>query len=437
MADLFTSEFLNFSIEIADDQFSAFLTIRGTDDFLCEQELLELIAKTGITYGFSQATQMIEEKGIKKLPNQPFPFAIGDLPKAPEIEFSPLIDADKCYKPNDDSLSKLKSMQRVQKGDPLAHLFVTKPSVVGKNIFGFEVTHEMYENQVINDYLGDNVAYSVERGQIIATASGYPYMDELPRMHVKSEFTVEGGLDSSFAERDFFGTIVVNGDVSDKVRLNIVGDLIVNGNIVDAEISVDGNITVSGTIKDCDNPGIIATGKIEFQAAENSKIVAGNIINFKKSIYFCKVLAENSITGDEETSSIVGGVCQSGENVEVSIIGNTGSIGTEVEICISPYTKERLYIISKQMLKLKEQNQTGNIEYIDLQEEQARYELRLEDKINQMIKNLENLPKHIIVYKKIFPGSYIRILKKSKHLTEEMNRVSFSIVNSELVADIF
>jgi len=438
MADSFTSEQGNFIIEVADDQFSAFLTIKTAEDFLSEGELLDLIAKTGITYGYDQAAQMIAEKGIHKVPDQPFPLAIGDIPKAPEIEFSPLINTENCFKPqSDDPLTSLKNMKRIQKGEPLAHLFVTKPSVVGKNIFGFEVTHEMYENQVINDYLGENVIYSAERGQILAAVSGYPYMDELPRMHVRSEFVLDKDIDSSFTETDFFGSIVVNGNICDKVRLHISGDLVVNGNINDAEVIVEGSLTVNGDIKECVNPGIVASGKVTFNSAENSKIVSGDTVTFKKSAYYCRILAENGIFGDPDSSSIVGGVYQSGEHIEVAIIGNTGSLSTEVEIAISPYTKEKLHLISKQMLKLKEQNLTGKIEYLDLQDEQGKYEAILEDKINQMIKNIENLPKHINVYRKIFPGSYIRILKKSKHITEEMNRVSFSIVNNELSADVF
>ena len=141
--------------------------------------------------------------------------------------------------------------------------------------------------------------------------------------------------------------------------------------------------------------------------------------------------------GNEDSSTIVGGMISSGEHVEVAIIGNTGSIGTEIEIAISPYTKERMLHITKQMTKMKEDRQTTKMEYLNLQEELSNFEMHLEDKINLIIKNMENLPKHIMAYKKIFPGAYIRILKKSKHVTEELNRVSFSIVNSELIAEQF
>jgi uncharacterized protein (DUF342 family) len=436
MSEVYESEFGNFVIETSDDKFTAFLTIKETEDFIDEKELLDLIAKASITHGFAQAQYLVETKQIKKIAGQPFPLACGDTPKPPEIEFSPLINTDKCYDMTMEShFTKLKSIQRVEKGEPLAHLFITKPSQIGTNIFGEEVVPESYDTQIINDYLGDNVSYSAERGQIIADKAGYPYMDELSRIHVKSEFIMDKNIDLTFPEGDFFGNLVVNGDVIDKVKLSIDGDLIVNGHIIDAEIEVTGDIFVSGDIKDCKSPGILAAGKISFNGAENSKITAGGTVSFTKSIHFCKVLAENGIFGNEETSSIVGGVCQSGEHVEVAIIGNTGSLATEVEISISPYTKEKMVNVSKQMLNLKEMGLTGNIEYIDLQDILSSLEATLEEKVNIIIKNIENLPKHILAYKKIFPGSYIRILKKSTHITTEHNKVSFSIVNGELTKD--
>jgi uncharacterized protein (DUF342 family) len=438
MSNILQSENQLFTIEIADDKFSAFLTVESTAEFMNEQDLLDLIAQSGITYGFTQAKQMIEAKNIQKQPGQPFPLAIGDIAKAPEIEFSPLINLEKCYDATLESdFVKIKTIQRIAKGEPLAHLFITKPSKVGINIYGVEVAPEAYDAQLINGYLGDNVIYSADRGQILADKSGYPYMDELSRMHVRSDFTLDKNLDLTFTETEFFGNLIVNGDIMDKVSLKITGDLIVNGSIVDADIDVDGDITVEGIIKDCKEPGVIATGSINFHSAENSKIVAGQTVNFKKSITFCKVLAENGLYGSPETSTIVGGVSQSGEHVEVAIIGNTGSIGTEVEISISPYTKEKMLNISKQMMKLRELNLTKNTEYTSLQDDLSELETKLEDKINSMIKNIENLPRHIMVYKKIFPGSYIRILKKSIHISEEYNKVCFNIVNGELLKDTF
>jgi hypothetical protein len=331
----------------------------------------------------------------------------------------------------------VKNLYYVQKGEPLAHLFVTKHGKAGVNIFGEEVHPDSLESQFVEQYLGENVSYSLERGQVIADKSGYPYMDELSRIHIKHEFKIDKNLDLSTGDIEFSGSLVVQGDIIDKIKLKLTGDLTVYGDINDAEIEVKGNIVVEGDILDCKSPGIFSAGTVTFNSAENSKIVAGEKIHFKKSIQFCKIVAENGVYGKEDSSTIVGGICNSGEHIETAVIGNTGSIGTEIEITISPYTKECMLNLTKQMLRLKELSMEDTPEYHALHDELGNLEIKLENEINNMLKNQDNLPKHILAFKKVFPGTYIRILKKSMLLSEEKNRVSFSIINGELTNETY
>ena len=433
MSGKYESEFGNFLIEIAEDNFVAYLTIMPNKDFINEKELLDLIERTQISFGFEEAQEFVKEKGIVKTNDQPFPLAMGTKPKDPEIEFSTLFDINYCYKTSHgNQFNVLKSLIKVKKGEPLAHLFVTKQSKAGTNIFGERVDPIKMENQIIENYLGENVSYSQERGQIIAEKSGYPYMDDLSLIHVKSEFMLDKNLDLTFEDMDFFGSLTVNGDIMDKVKIKLEGDLTVHGDINDAEIEVKGNIIVIGDIVNCKTPGVFATGKISFTSAENSKIVSGDRVEFSKNMHFCRIVAEKGLYGHEENSSIVGGVYQSGEHIEVAVIGNTGGIGTEVEISISPFTKETMINITKQINQMNELELTYTPEYQNLEDEIGNLEHKLEDEINSMLKIMDNLPKHILAFKKIFPGTYIRVLKKSTHITEELTRVSFSIINGEL-----
>ena len=438
MAEIYESDFGNYVIEVSDDKFSAYLTIAHRNDFLSEKELVDLIAKTNISFGFDEARELVASKNIEKNYDQPFPIAIGVKPKSTEVEFSPLFDTENSYHPKlGNQFDKIQRLCKIKKGEPVAHLFVTKEGKAGMNIFGEEVDTELYENHIVENYLGDNVTHSHERGQIIAQSSGYPYMDELSRVHVKAEFVIDKNLDLTFNDMNFFGSLIVQGDIMDKIKLKIEGDLTVHGEIKDAELDINGDITVEGDIIDCKNPGIIASGNINLNSAENSKITSGGKVNFKKNLQFSRIVAENGLFGNQDSSTLVGGVYISGEHIETSVIGNIGGISTEVEISISPYTKECMLNVSKQMLKLKELNLTDSDEYNKLHDELNALEIKLENDINTVLKNQENLPKHIMAFKKIFPGTYIRILKKSMHLKEELNRVSFSIVNGDLTNEAY
>ena len=439
MSKIFKSENGVFLLEVSDDGFLAELTVLSKennnenqhstvlDSFINETELVNILQTSQITHGFGEALE------IEKDFNKPFPIALGIKAKNPEIEFSPLFDTNKCFKKTiGNHFHLLKNYLRVSKGEPLAHLFVTKNSKPGIDIYGNTIEPLFHEDVIIENYLGENVVYSKERGQIIAERTGYPYMDEEQRIHVKSEFILDRDLDLTFEDMDFYGSLLINGDVIDKVKLKLTGDLTVKGNIKDADIEVDGNIHVEGDIVNCKSPGIYASGTITLTSAENSKIVAGNKVNFKKNLHFCKVVAEHGLYGNENTGHIVGGVYQSGEHIETAFIGNTSGIATEVEISISPYKKEKMEIINKLMNKLKDLELENSKDYLALHEELNNLEMCLEEEINLILKNQENLPKHIIAYKKVYSAIYVRILKKSMHITEELNKVNFSIVDGEL-----
>ena len=443
MSRIIKSENEIFTIEISEDNFTATLSINSENatkyqGFIDETELINLVKKAKIAHGFEEAFEKLQNENFEKKDNIPFIIATGVKSKEPEIEFSPLFNTDKGY--NDSIGNKyhlLNNFARVNKGEALAHLFITKHSKPGMDIFGNSSDPDFSEENLIENYLGENVTYSKERGQIIASKTGYPYMDDTPKIHVKSDFVLDTNLDLTFEDMDFYGSMIINGDVIDKVKLKLTGDLTIKGNIKDADIDVNGNIFVEGDIVNCKNPGIYATGSVNFTSAENSKIVAGDKINFQKHIHFCKVIAENGLYGNENTGAIIGGVYESGEHIETAVLGNMGGISTEVEISISPYRKEKMSMINKQMSKLKDLELENSKDYLLLHEELNKHEMALEEEINNMLKMQENLPKHIIAYKKVFPATYVRILKKAMHVTDELNRVNFSIVDGELTIETY
>lgn len=436
MSQTFSNPTQNITLEISDDGYNAYLTIHDNDEFINETEIVKLIEESGILYGIDKAMDFIKENDIKKEFGTPFPIAIGQKTKEPEIEFSPLFNQDRCYHSSiGNQFFLLDNLNKIHKGEALAHLFVTRPAKTGINIFGEEVNPESSENFLINQYLGENTEYIHDRGQIIATRSGYPWIDELNRIHVKSDFIIEHDIDLGYENFKLFGNLIVKGNICEKAQLFIDGDLTVEQDIEDASVNATGNINVIGNVLNCRQPGIIAEGDIHFQNAENSRIACGGKISFDKNAHFCRLMAEKGVFGNEENSSIVGGIIQSGEHIEAAIIGNASMMNTETEISISPFTKEKMLLLTKQIMKMREYNQTDSPEFSDLSDKLQDLETKLENEINKTLKNEDVLPKHILIFKKIFPGVYIRILKKSININEETGQVSYSIVDGELIAE--
>ena len=414
----------NIILEIAEDNYTAYLTINKTDKMISDQEITELIEKADLRYGIEEASAYLRANDYKKEFNQPFPFALGKRPKDPDIEFSLLFKTDNNYNPDmKNSFELLPDLEKVDKDQPIAHLFISRGSKSGIDVHGKEVNPDMTENELMQNYIGENVRYSTERSQLIASVAGYPRVDDLNRVHVKSDFILHTNMDDSYNGFQIFGNLILNGDIKEAVKINIKGDLTVYGNIDDAEIYIQGDLKVVGAILNC-KQGITAEGSISFENAENSRIVSGKQISFNRNVHFCRLIAEKGIYGSEEASSLVGGLVQSGENIEVAIIGNAGAMGTEAEIAISPYLKEKMMVLTKQLIKLKENREENVDAIIELSEDLQTLENQLEDEINRALL-AEETPKHILVFKKVFPSTYLRILKKSQTIAEEMEKSVF------------
>jgi uncharacterized protein (DUF342 family) len=438
MEKIYTNENGSMEIRVSDDSFSAVLTINDHGVFQNEDDLLKLIEKSGISYGFENAQNYNIKNSSEKKFGEPFLIALGDTLDEPEVEFNPLFDTGNCFNPIsfDNQFHLLQKFHFVERGTNLAQLFVTKTGSAGKNIYNIEISPEASNETILDKHLGDNVYYSEEKSMIIADKSGYPYLDEMEKIHIKSDFEINENVGLNFDNFKLHGNLTINGNVYEKIQMKINGDLTVNGDINDAELDISGKVNLNGDILNCRETGIIAQGDVTFNSAESARIVTAGKIYFKDNAHFCRLIADHGIYGDENTSSIVGGLVQSGENIEVAVIGNSGAIGTEVEVTISPYIKEKMLVSTKEMMKLRDKPDSQD-RFNYLAQEMEQLESKLEDDINEALLSDEQIPRHITILKKIFGGTYLRVLKKSVTVSEEMERVSFSIVNGELFTDQF
>ncbi len=425
------------SIEISEDKYSAFMTIKKTNEPIKENDVLKLIEESGIVYGFENANSFVEQKAISKDYDIPFPLAIGIKPTDAQVEFEFLFDENNCYneKAFNNNFAKLKDFETIKKGKPVARLFITKMPQNGKDIFGTTNENDKSKEDIINSYLGENVSYSVDLSQIVADKSGYPYINSLGKVSVKNTFEINSDLDLSFENISLSGNLVINGNIKDKIEIDIDGTIEVNGDVNNATIESTEEIIINGDILNCRSQGIISQGNISFHSAENSSVSSSKKIFFSKNIHFCKIIAEEGLIGDQEESSIVGGLVQSGVLIEAALIGNSSAINTEVEISISPFTKERMLLLTKKIMELKELPDSDKSQIQQMETELDVLEDKLEDDINNALMNSESTSRRITAYKNIFSGVYVRILKKSQTILEDLHKSSFTIENGELIID--
>ena len=363
----------NIILEIADDGFSAHLTIKETHNLLDENEISNLLQQAGIKFGIENATNYLKQDHIKKEFNKPFLIALGEK-QSPEIEISCILEKNEKINPVQlGNTSDIKELKRINKNEPLLSLKVHENPESSFDIFGNEITSDASTNQSIQNLIGKNVYFSGNK--IYSEKEGYFFTDEQGKINV-------------------FEQIVLNKDIINETLL-VPSNIKINGNLINSEIRVEGNI--------------------EFESAERSKIFCNGKIFIHKNARFCKLVSEQGISGRKE-AFIKGGLTQSGDNIEIGSVGSSFSIPTELEITVAPFLKEKMRTLPEN----------------DCRQLETEYEKKLDDFLKSDLKN-----NRISITKKIFPNCFIRILNRSKRISQESNELFFENNNDKLNAHEF
>ncbi len=429
----FLSESGLIKVEIRNHGSEAYMTLFKRDHLIDETEIVQLLNEAGID-------KEILSPNMKYIPKEfdvPFLIAEGEAPVKPQVEFQLLFDEKLSIDVAgfEDDFAKLQDYECVSRGEALAHIYITRFSKNGIDIWGKEIVTESNDDDLISQFIGEGVSYSADSHQLIADDDGYPYIDADGKVNVYSNFVIHHDLDLKYDNFSMNGNLTVNGNIKEKIVIELTGRLTVFGDINDAHIQCERKVDVKGDILNCRSGGVYSSESITFQSADHSNIYSAGNINFSDKVNFCKLVAEKAVTGDPETGCIIGGIVQAGENIEAAVIGNSTAAGTEVEITISPFIKERMMLLSKKLSELKESPGENSDKISKVEKLIQDYEEKLEESINKALLASDEAPKHIVAFKKIFPGTYLRILKKSVNIVEQREKVSYSIVDGELIFD--
>jgi len=404
---VYTNSDKSLYLTIAKDNLYAYLTIEDNGNMIDEKEISSLLSSVGIKNGLETAINFnIKNEIIKEL-GSPFLIALASVKKV-ETGLSYKFDSESCINIDEhygiDALSKF---VKVEKDQPLAKIYIPDTHKAGIDIFGNEVTSEQESQIDVENILGNNVYYFAETNQILSSEAGYPYFDHDNKICVRSIFISQDILD---------------------VTKTIYGNTIIDGIISNSNLEIFGDLWVKGSIRSCNDVGIIVHGNITIDYVEDSRIVASGEITINKKARNSLVLANGTIKA-EEFSSISGGIIQSGKSIEVYSTGNDYGVVTEVEIAIAPFIKEQIRIIQNKLSNTKNNLDDDNVLISSLVEELKKLHSQFEDEIEKLY-NTDSL--RISIEGKVYPNSKIRILKDILEISEEKYSIEISVNDSGL-----
>lgn len=179
---------------------------------------------------------------------------------------------------------------------------------------------------------GSNMYYAAQDGKV-------EYKDG--EIEIRTIYVIEEDVTLTTEKVEFFGDIVINGNVESGVSIRTGKTLTINGTVGACNLYAGGDIILKKGVIGSNKSKIVTKGSlyadfIEHSIVETQKDVYANVIMSSKVESEGKII----LTGTEAT--IIGGYTHAGQAIECKSSGNDVEIRTVMHVGEKPVEKEEL-----------------------------------------------------------------------------------------------
>jgi len=284
-----------------------------------------------------------------------------------------------------------KIMIGVSSGELLATRIKAVPGVVGINVKGEEIEPE--GGSEIEVKILDDVSYSEDTGEIRASKDGILTVVNDSQIRVCSRQVINGDINYETGNVHSNNCVTVRGAVQPGFKVQTVGDIEIQKEVMSANLVCESNIVIKGGITG-KNTDIQANGDVDILFIEQGKIEAGGNVVIRRQTYYSDVAAGGNIRY-QPGSKLIGGNITAGSNVSAANVGSDNSTPSRIAAGVD---FERL----KYYLQLKEERskrQDELIQWMQLHGANARSR-----KVRNMEKELDEIKMKLLKLN-LIPGT--------------------------------
>ncbi len=218
----------------------------------------------------------------------------------------------------------------VSKGQPLLKHYPEIPAEDGCDVFGNTLDSEI---EVVGRFQpGENLVQDPSDPEyLISTMDGSLVLDKAC-VSVKEvlEITKDVGYETGHVE--FSGSVHIKGAVLAGFHVTAGGDVVIDKDIEDAEITAGGSVTVLMGITGTGKTFVQCGNEIHARFIMNSRVESFGNIFVNESIINSTVLADDSISVLEKHGHIIGGNCCALNEINIKTSGSPKEIETYLEV---------------------------------------------------------------------------------------------------------
>jgi len=225
----------------------------------------------------------------------------------------------------------------------------------GKDIMGNEIPGLFGKN--IRIVLGKGAAFDeLDPNLVVAAAEGELILKN-GVLHVSEVHEVPGDVDYSTGNLKFLGSILIKGSVRSGFRIEAGGNVQINGNVEDAAVLAECDVSVLGGFAGTGQGLIRAGNDVFIKFVENQNVDAGRDIILTGVSYHSRLRAGRSILAKSGAGAIVGGSSEAKHSVEAARFGSVACTPTIIKVGIDPTLSERLKCIEEEIEKIRKTNE--------------------------------------------------------------------------------
>ncbi|MBN1306272.1 MAG: DUF342 domain-containing protein [Chitinispirillaceae bacterium] len=327
----------------ADGSCASFTIAEGSNRKFAVRELHALLEERKIVFG-------IDEEALERIASGALrgrvAVAIGK-PAEPGVpgRLEWFIDLSKVGKPREleDGSVNLRDLQfdlNVRKGDSLVRHIAPVPGKPGSTVFGTPVFSPPPADVVIT--VGKGTDHDAnDPACIVATIDGaVTFNGHLIEVHNRK--VIKGDINYETGNVYFNGDLEIAGSVRAGFSVSASGDIVIGGNVEDAEITSGGSVIVQGGVTGSGSGRITCSGFLRVHHAAQFAFSADKEVIIKEDALHCTIMSEETVTA----KAIVGGSI-SAFAISVEIAGSAAETRTILDVARTARLRRERYDLLK------------------------------------------------------------------------------------------
>lgn len=400
-------------IEVTESKLCATMTIKRDGGVIEQAELTDLIKGAGITNGFISS---IDQEGSKDY-NQSFKIAEVKAVDR-DVKFELYYKSDELYYPktplNEANIFRL---VYVQKGSAIGKLHFDEGMLSRKDVYGNYLLTMDGRNNIIEKYRGENVDFDLNSKEYLAKTTGYLSLDAAGKYNITNHLFIKQDINRDYGNIYILGNLTIQGNVKGVRHIRVIGQLTIEGDVYQSNIYAEQGIEIKGLSEDCNSGGITSPKGIICSKVKNCKVFAGGDLLVKGSVYLSRLVGETSIQIDN-AAEVLASDLQSSRYIRVNDVKNEAENISSLEITVSPYTKEQLMILTRELVYYND-NDSSNEKLAFIRDEIKLLEETLSHKVEEAIELENNNSLMIETNGQIAKGVKLKILKETTVIQDD------------------